>query len=86
MAAVDDKGLTARQRKIVNDLWKLAAEGSDYDLLCEMVKDHGLVVLHFGFGDLSQTLHTMIVENKIFASVLESKKECSVKRWSTGGP
>jgi hypothetical protein len=83
--AVDHKGLTAHQRAI-DDLWKLSAQGSDYDLLCEMVRDHGLVVLHFGFGDLSRTLHTMIVENEIFVEILEPNEKCSIRRWSTGGP
>jgi hypothetical protein len=82
---VDNEGLTARQRFIFNDLKSsILVEGSDEDLLLEMVKQ-GLVILHYGFGNLTPILHTMIVENRVFTQRLEKKKSSSIIRWSTFG-
>jgi hypothetical protein len=67
---VDNEGHTARQIFIVDVLKSsILVEGSDEDLLMEMVKQ-GLVILHYDFGEVTPILHTMIVENKVFTERL----------------
>lgn len=84
--AIGQDGLSTRQRDIFKYLFKIAVVESNLDLLKEMVRDHGQTLLYYSFGDITKTLRTMIVENKIFNTMLNTKKECSIPRWSTGGP